>query len=250
MPLSQVLLFIASPIILLMLWEIGVRLDFIDGRFFPMPSKIAAELVRLLLEDTLILDIGSSCRRIVLGVIIGFIPGVVLGLIMGLWGWARSVFAPLVALTYPIPKIAILPLLLIIFGLGEMSNIMVVAIGVFFLGLINTYAGVRQIPEVYFDVVKVYNIKRLPILLRIVIPACLPDILTGMRLGVGYGLILIVAAEMVAADSGLGYRIWMSWETYVIIELYACLAVISIIGVILAVALEKLEDKLVHWKRT
>lgn len=248
--LNQPLLFIASPLIVLAIWEAGVLLELIDGRFFPRPSLIAAELVRLLFEDTLLIDIASSMRRIGLGVLIGFIPGVLLGLAMGLWSFARTFFAPLVALTYPIPKIAILPLLLIVFGLGEMSNIMVVAIGVFFLGLINTYAGVRQIPSVHFDVARVYGISRWALLTRIVLPASFPDIFTGLRLGVGYGLILIVAAEMVAAETGLGYRIWMSWETYVIKELYASLAVISIIGVLLAVLLEKAEEKLIHWKRT
>ncbi len=247
--INQVFIFVASPLFLLLLWEIGVRTSVIDGRFFPMPSVIAAEMVGMFVNDTLAADILSSLRRILFGVLIGFIPGVALGLAMGLWNWARSFFAPLVALAYPIPKIALLPLLLIIFGLGELSNIMVVAIGVFFLGLINTYAGVRRIPEVYFNIARVYQIGRTQTITRIVLPCCFPDIFTGLRLGVGYGLILIVAAEMVAADSGLGYRIWMSWETYLITELYVCLAIIAFIGVLLAVIIEKAEDKLVHWKR-
>lgn len=248
--ISQPLIFISSPLVILALWEIGARVGFIDSRFFPMPSKIIVEMISLFVEDTLAMDILVSLRRIGLGVLIGFVPGVLLGLAMGYWSWARSVFGPLVALTYPIPKIAILPLLLIVFGLGEMSNIMVVAIGVFFLGLINTYAGVRQIPATYFDVARVYRISKFSTFTRIVIPACFPDIFTGLRLGVGYGLILIVAAEMVAAGSGLGYRIWMSWETYLITELYACLAIIAIIGVLMAAILEKAEDKLIHWKST
>jgi ABC-type nitrate/sulfonate/bicarbonate transport system permease component len=242
-------LFVASPLTVLLVWELAARFALLDARFFPPPTRIGAEIARLFVHDTLVADILASMRRIGLGLLIGFFPGVALGLAMGLWSWVRSVFAPLVALTYPIPKIAILPLLLIVFGLGEMSNIMVVAIGVFFLGLINTYAGVRRIPKVYFDVAKVYRISRPSVLLKVVIPACFPDIFTGLRLSVGYGLILIVAAEMVAADSGLGYRIWMSWETYVIPELYACLAVIGLLGVLLAVVLEKAEDRIIHWKR-
>lgn len=247
---NRAILFFASPLFVLIIWEVAARTGIIDSRFFPEPTAIAAELVRLLLHDTLLTDIGASLSRIGIGLIIGFIPGVILGLAMGLKSWVRAALAPLIALTYPIPKIAILPLLLIIFGLGEMSNIMVVAIGVFFIALINTYAGVQQIPAVFYDVAKVYNISRWARLTKIIIPATFPDIFTALRLAVGYGLILIVAAEMVAADSGLGHRIWMSWETYVIKELYASLAVISLIGVFFALVLEKAEVKLIHWKKS
>lgn len=240
---------VASPFIVLAFWEMGVRVGLLDRRFFPPPSEILSELLRLLLEDNLGRDIRSSLRRIGFGLLVGFIPGTLLGMVMGLKDWVRAFFAPLVALTYPIPKIAILPLLLIIFGIGEASKIMVVAIGVFFLALINTYDGVRQIPKIHFEVARVYRIRRLEVFRRIVLPATFPAIFTGLKLGVGYGLVLIVAAEMVAAGSGIGYRIWMAWETFLIAELYACLATISLIGIGLAVILEKLEEKIIHWKR-
>ncbi len=246
--LRKGLVFVASPLVLLAIWEACGRLELVDVRFFPLPTRIAAYLVWLLREDALLLDILASLRRIGLGLAIGFVPGVFLGLAMGLSAWARAALGPIVALTYPIPKIAILPLLLIIFGLGETSNVMVVAIGVFFLALINTYGGVTQIPAIHFDVARVYRVRPLRRLTHIVLPAAFPGIYTGLKLAVGYGLILIVAAEMVAAGSGIGYRIWTSWETYVIVELYACLAVISLIGVVLSVALEGLERVLAHWK--
>ncbi len=247
--LKYKVLFVASPLVALSLWELAVRTAMLDRRFFPPPTEILAELVRLFREENLIKDIASSMRRIGSGLLLGFAPGVALGMAMGLWAWVRAIFAPLVAITYPIPKIAILPLLLIIFGLGELSNVMVVTIGVFFLALINTYEGVRQIPKIHFEVARVYRIRKRHIFLRIVLPATLPAIFTGLKLSVGYGLILIVAAEMVAANSGIGYRIWMSWETYVIRSLYACLAMISFIGIALAIILEKLEERIVHWKR-
>jgi len=246
--LRKALVFVASPLLLLAAWEISGRAGLLDIRFFPLPSRITAYLAWLLAEDHLLLDILASLRRIGLGLLVGFVPGVLLGLAMGLSSWARAALGPLVALSYPIPKIAILPLLLIIFGLGETSNVMVVAIGVFFLALINTYGGVSQIPQIHFDVAKVYRVRPLRRLSHIVLPAAFPGIFTGLKVAVGYGLILIVAAEMVAADSGLGFRIWTSWETYVIVELYACLAVISGIGVVLSVALESLERALAHWK--
>ena len=246
--MRQAAVFVASPLTLLAIWELCGRMGWLDVRFFPLPTKIAAYLVWLFREDALIVDILASLRRIGLGLLIAFVPGVLVGLAMGLSSWARMALGPLVALTYPIPKIAILPLLLIIFGLGETSNVMVVAIGVFFFALINTYGGVRQIPAIHFDVARVYGVRPWRRLTHIVLPAAFPAIFTGFKLAVGYGLILIVAAEMVAADAGIGYRIWTSWETYVIIELYAGLAVISVMGVLLSVGLEALERVLAHWK--
>ncbi len=246
--LRKAAVFVASPLVLLTIWEICGRAGWLDIRFFPLPTRIAAHLFWMFWEDHLIVDIGASLRRIGLGLAIAFVPGAFIGLAMGLSSWARMALGPLVALTYPIPKIAILPLLLIIFGLGETSNVMVVAIGVFFFALINTYGGVSQIPAIHFDVARVYRVRPWRRLTHIVLPAAFPAIFTGLKLAVGYGLILIVAAEMVAADAGIGYRIWTSWETYVIIELYACLAVISGIGVLMSVALEALERVLAHWK--
>ena len=239
-----------SPLVLLCAWEVAARTGVIDARFFPMPSRVAGAMARLTADGSLPLDILASLRRIAAGLALAFIPGVMVGLLMGLKGWARAAFGPLVALTYPIPKIALLPLLLIIFGLGEMSNIMVVAIGVFFLALINTYDGARQISSIHFDVARVYQVGRLQLLLRIVLPATFPAIFTGLKLSVGYGLILIVAAEMVAAESGLGFRIWTCWETFAILDLYVYLATISIIGIIISTGLEALEARLVHWKGT
>jgi ABC-type nitrate/sulfonate/bicarbonate transport system permease component len=246
--LRKAAVFVASPLVMLAIWELCGRMGWLDVRFFPLPTRIATHLVSMFREDAMLVDVLASLRRIGLGLLVGFLPGVLLGLAMGLSSWARAALGPLVALTYPIPKIAILPLLLIIFGLGETSNVMVVAIGVFFLALINTYAGVGQIPAIHFDVARVYRVRPWRRLTHIVLPAAFPGIFTGLKLAVGYGLILIVAAEMVAADAGIGYRIWTSWETYVIIELYASLAVISCIGVLLSVALEALERVLAHWK--
>ena len=247
--LGFTLLFIASPLGLLVIWELCTIYGFADERFFPRPTVIAIEMVRLLKEGPLLLDILASLTRIVLGLLFGFIPGVLIGMAMGLWKWPRAFFAPLVGIFFPIPKIAILPLLLIVFGINWKANVMVVVIGVFFIALINTYTGVRQVEKIHFDVARVYGIRRRSVLTRIVLMSSLPYIFAGLKLSAGKALIIIVAAEMVAADRGLGYRIWMSWEAYFIKELYVCLAIIAFIGISLAVALEKLESRLIHWKR-
>src|SRR4029450_4456601 len=117
----------------------------------------------------------------------------------------RAVFEPLIAATYPIPKSAILPLALLIFGIGEGSKVFMVAVGVFFPLAINATAGVLQISRIYLDVGRNFKASRWNMFWTIALPGALPIILTGVRLGIGMGLVLIAIAEMIGAKSGLGY---------------------------------------------
>ena len=141
----------ASPLGLLLIWEIAGRLGFIDVRFFPVPSSIIGVMAGMLMSGELIEHVLISLQRILLGFLLGGIPAIVIGIIMGISRPVRALVDPLIIATYPIPKSAILPFILLIFGLGEMSKIVMVAIGVFFPVAINATAGVLQIPPIYLD---------------------------------------------------------------------------------------------------
>jgi NitT/TauT family transport system permease protein len=149
---------------------------------------------------------------------------------------------------YPIPKIAILPLVMLIFGLGESSKWVIIAIGVFFPILINSMAGVISIEKIYHDVGKNYGANRLNQYLTIALPGALPLILTGIRIGWGIALLLIVAAEFVAAKSGLGWVIWQSWQTFAVEQMYVGIITISVLGFLSFLALDGLGKLLVPWK--
>src|ERR1700733_14506199 len=205
---------IASPIILLLVWEAAARLHFIDVRFFPAPSSVIVTMIEMLRTGELITNTLVSLRRLALGAVIGGVPALVLGIAMGLNRWVRAAFDPIVAATYPIPKSAILPLALLIFGLGEGSKIFMVAIGVFFPVAINATTGVLEINRVYLDVGRNYKANRWNTFWTIALPGALPVIMTGFKLGIGIGLVLIAIAEMIGAKSGLGYMIWTAWETF------------------------------------
>src|SRR3984885_4315025 len=148
---------IASPIALLAVWEIAARLNYIDVRFFPAPSSVIATMIEMLRSGELITNTLVSLRRLALGAVIGGVPALVLGIAMGLNRGGRPGFDPIVAATYPIPKSAILPLALLIFGLGEGSKIFMVAIGVFFPVVINSTTGVLEINRIYLDVGRNYK---------------------------------------------------------------------------------------------
>jgi NitT/TauT family transport system permease protein len=239
---------IASPIALLVVWELAARLNFIDTRFFPAPSSVIAVLIDMLRSGELVTNTLVSLRRLAWGTLIGGVPALVLGIAMGLNRWVRAVFDPLVAATYPIPKSAILPLALLIFGLGEASKIFMVAIGVFFPVVINATTGVLQINRIYLDVGRNYKANRWKTFWTIALPGALPVIMTGFKLGVGIGLLLIAIAEMIGAKSGLGYMIWTAWETFSVEQMYVGLFMIAIIGFVLSVALNELERVIIPWK--
>jgi len=239
---------IASPLALLVLWEVLARSGLIDARFFPPPSKIFAQLVVLVQSGELWQNTWASLQRLFWGGLIGGIPALVLGVIMGLYRPVRAVVEPLVAATYPVPKSAILPLMLLIFGLGEGSKIAMVAIGVFYPVLINAMAGVLQINRIYLDVGHNFQASRSQVFRTIAFPGALPFIMTGMKLGLGMGLILIAIAEMIGAKSGLGYMIWNAWELLSVETMYVGLLVIAVLGFVFTLALNEIERWVVPWK--
>jgi len=240
---------VLSPLALLALWELASRTGVLDDRFFPPPTSIASTFVELAKSGELWSNTWISVRRVLLGLALGATPALIIGLAMGLYRPVRAVLDPLVAATYPIPKSAIVPLLLLIFGLGEMSKIVMVAIGAFFPVVINTSAGVQEIPPIYRDVGRNYGASRWQTFRTIALPGALPMIMTGLKLAVGLGLILIVIAEMIGAKSGLGYMIWNAWQIFAVPTMYVGLITISILGVLFTLALTEIERVLVPWRR-
>ena len=243
------LISIASPIALLLLWECAARTGLIDTRFFPAPSSIFHALVTLAGTGELWRHTSASLQRLALGFLVGGIPALILGIVMGLNRAVYAVFEPLIAATYPIPKSSILPLVLLIFGLGEGSKIFMVAVGVFFPVAINATAGVHEINKIYLDVGRNFKASRWNTFRTIALPGALPFIMTGIKLGAGMGLVLIAIAEMMGAKSGLGYMIWAAWETVSVEQMYVGLFVIAIIGFVLSLILNEIEKRVVPWKR-
>ena len=242
------LLNVISPLALLIVWEICARFGFIDTRFFPAPSSVMASLIEMLRTGELVTHTAISMQRLVYGAVIGGVPALVLGIAMGLNRPIRALVDPLVAATYPVPKSAILPLALLIFGLGEGSKIFMVAIGVFFPMVINTTTGVLEINKIYLDVGQNFKANRWNMFWTIALPGALPVIMTGFKLGIGIGLVLIAVAEMVGAKSGLGYLIWSAWSTFAVEQMYVGLFVIAIIGFLITLGLNELERVIVPWK--
>ena len=239
---------VLSPLILLCMWELSARVHLIDTRFFPQPSDIFPVLGEMLQSGELIAHIGISVQRIAVGFVAGAVLGVLIGIGIGLVPIVREVVQPLVDTTFPIPKVALLPLFILMFGIGEPSKYAVIASAVIYLVLINTVAGVRNINRMYLDVATNFHASKMMMLLDVALPGALPLIMAGLRLGMGVALIVIVTAEFVGAKSGVGYLVWTSWQVLQVEKMYVGLLVIAAIGLASAALIDALERVLLPWK--
>lgn len=242
------LISIFSPLLLLLIWQLLGTFNVIDERFVPTPVSIARTGYEMAREDILWMHLKASFARIGAGFVIGSLIGIAIGVPMGLFRWLRAALDPIVAAVYPIPKISLLPLVMVFFGLGEASKIFIIAFAVVFIVLINTMSGVMAINPIYFDVAKNYRASRTKFFFKVVVPGALPSIFVGLRLAIGVALILIVAAEFVAARAGIGYLIWTSFEVMRVEEMFVGIILITAIGLITTFILKELERRLLPWR--
>src|SRR2546425_9043265 len=242
------LLFIVSPIVFIALWELAAWMKWIDTRFFPRPSLVILELIEMVRSGELPKHVGDTLVRIGVAFVFGAIGGVAVGLAMGLSRWVRAALMPMVAAIYPLPKVAIFPLILLIFGLGETSKIVTVAIAVFFLVLFPTVLGVTGIPRIYLDAGRNFGARGLDLYLRIALPGALPAILSGCRVALGVALIVIVSVEFVGSNSGVGYLIWNSWQLFNVNRMFVGLMTAAVLGYLAALLIDSLEKRLVPWR--
>jgi NitT/TauT family transport system permease protein len=239
---------LVSPLALLALWEMLVRTHVLDARFFPAPSAIAGNFADFARSGSLALNLGVTLQRIAAGLVLGGVPGVAVGLLIGVNRWARAWIDPLISLLYPVPKIALIPLVLLIFGLGEAGKYALIAIGVFFVMAINTQAGVRQIEPALLEAARAFRFRTGTLYRNVLLPAALPNIFAGLKLSIGIAIVLAVAAELRAANSGLGFVIWNAWETLQVERMYAALIVVSLLGYALSLAGDALERLALPWR--
>lgn len=229
-------------------WETSARLDLLPPALFSSPTEVVTTLWDSLLSGEMLGHLGATLARMLPGLLLGAIPGLILGLAMGWSATLRRAVDPILMAVHPIPKIAILPLLMIFLGIGEASRIAVAAVAAFFPILINTMAGVRQIHPIYFEVARNYGAPRLKVFTRVVLPGSLPMAMSGLRLAANVTLLVTIAAEIVMSENGLGALVWLAWETLQIEVLYATLIVVSILGITLSSGLQRLQKRLVPWQ--
>jgi NitT/TauT family transport system permease protein len=242
------LLYLISPIALLALWQVLLMLGIGDRRFVPAPSDIAWRYWEMVKSGELGRHTAVTLYRVFTGFVIGCIPGIVVGLLMAMFRPVRIFFDPLIASLFPIPKIALMPLLLLAFGFGDASKIALVVIAVFFPVVVNTYVGAANIEKIYWDVAKNYGATQWMVFRRIVFFGALPMIFAGLRIALAVSFIVLVASEFVATKAGIGYLIWNSWELLQVDVMFVGIVTVGILGLIATVALQEIQRKVIPWK--
>ena len=232
---------------ILILWEVGGRLGIISSLFFPRPSTIGRTLFEIIASGKIFEALAATFSRLFFGLLIGGSFGLLFGLAMGWFRPLQVVIDPIIFALHPIPKISIYPLILVVFGLGESSNIAIVAISTFFPMLINTMAGVRQISPIHFEVAENYGANRLNTFTHVVLPGSLPLILVGARLSLNTSLVITIAVELLTAREGLGAMIWLAWETFRTEEIFASLIVIALLGSSFNRILKFMHNRFLPW---
>lgn len=245
---SDIAIAVGSPLVLLALWQVAVMTGFFDYRFVPAPLGIVGTFVDMLASGELFEHIGISLMRVAIGFAAGVGSGVLVGLTMGIFRPVRAALTPIVASLFPVPKLAILPILILFFGIGELSKVLVIAIGVFFISLINTVSGVVNIDRIYIDVAKNLGVSGRSFYWNVAIPGALPAIVAGAKLSLGVALLLIVAAEFVGASSGVGYLIWSSWQNFSLDRMFVGLVTLAGLGYLFTMGLEFLEGRILPWR--
>jgi NitT/TauT family transport system permease protein/sulfonate transport system permease protein len=231
------------------LWELFARLGVWNPALLPPPSTIFKTLWAMITSKELVIDLGSSFRRAAFGFLLGSIAGIILGFLTGWFKIFRDMIGQLIQLFRPIPPIAIIPLVFVLFGIGEFSKYFIIFWGVFFPMWLNTHVGVSKVETHYIWAAKSLGASNGKIFVEVILPASSPFIVAGMRIGIAIALICLVAAEMAGASKGLGFRIFYSRLIFRPDKMIANIAVLGILGATFDRVFVWLRRKLMPWYR-
>lgn len=238
-----------SPLLLLALWEIAVRVGWLDERLIAPPSVVFIELWRLTNNGELGAALFVSLRRVLAGFAIAGLLGIALGVLMARVRLIETLLDPLVELFRPVSPLALFPLFILWFGIGEASKIFIIAFSSMFPIILNTYAGARSIDGNLFRASRSLGASSWEIMRTVVLPGSIPQIFTGLRIGWGIALIVIIAAEMIGAVRGIGYMVLDAQQTFRIPRVFASIVAIGALGLLTDLGFRWLRWRMLPWYR-
>ena len=238
----------ATLVGLVLLWQAAASAGLISSLFLPPPLAIVQALGKLAASGELWRHLSASGGRLAVGWVTGTVCGLLLGVAIGVFTIARSPGMAVVSALFPIPKIALVPLFILWFGIGEGSKIMTLAFGVFFPTVLTTAAGVDAVPRSLVRMGQAFGLSRWAILRHIVLPGALRAVLTGFRVTSSIAIILLVAAEMIGAERGIGAFVLQAGNLYDVEDLMAGIVVLSLLGLTVAWVLGRIERAVLVWR--
>jgi ABC-type nitrate/sulfonate/bicarbonate transport system permease component len=239
---------VAAFVALIGLWQLVTGTGFVSPIFLPSPARVVRALWELAVTGDLWRHLSASLVRIGYGWVLGTLFGVAAGLMIGLFTVSRAVGLPLVAALFPIPKIALLPLLILWLGIGEGSKVATIALSVFFPTVIATFSGVDSVPRNLIRMAQSFNVPLWRIVAQVLVPGALAGMLAGFRISIAAALLVLVAAEMIGAQYGLGAFLILTGNMMQTDRLMAGVVVVSILGLTMATVVGFVERRLLRWR--
>lgn len=234
--------------LLLAVWAVASSQKMVNPILLPSPAEVWHSALRLISSGSLFTDVAISVERVVLGFGLGAAVAIPLGLVMGLNPAANRLMTPVIELLRPIPPIAWIPLVIMWLGIGQMSKVIVIADGAFFPILLNTYMGFANVERIHVSAIQTFGANGLQRFRYVYFPSAFRHIVLGLRLGVSMAFIVLVAAELIASNAGLGYLINNASENFLPGEAIVGMITIGLVGYALNSVLRTLENRVVKWK--
>lgn len=253
-----------APAVVIIIWQASAMLGWVDPQVLPSPLAVVQKWIAYLLplqphtegswlawafSGELIVDSLGSLYRVAVGFAVGAGFALPLGLAMGASTHVYAWLNPLVQLLRPIPPIAYIPLSILWFGLGNPPAVFLIALGAFFPVLMNTIAGVRNVDGIYLRAARNLGASGTTLFLRVILPAAVPYILSGVRIGIGTAFIVVIVSEMIAVNNGLGFRILEAREYFWSDKIIAGMITIGMLGLAIDLAMNRLNNYLLRWHR-
>lgn len=245
---KQTALAAISIVSMLVAWQMASHFNLLDPVLVPSPLGIGLAALDALRDGSLLHNTFVSLGRVLLGFLVALIIAIPIGMLMGLSRLIQGLTEPLIELLRPIPPIALIPLAILWFGIGESSKIAIIAYGAFFPIFVSTLSGFRDVDPVHLRAACTLGATKSQLFRDVILPTAYPQIVTGARLGMSMAFIVLVAAELIASSAGLGYMINYARITFKTDEIFIGICTIGVLGFILNKALIELERRLVRWK--
>jgi NitT/TauT family transport system permease protein len=239
---------VSSLVGFFLLWEVVSRFELVDSLILPAPSAVFITFIGLVKSGELISHTSISLYRALLGFLLAAAIALPHGILIAWFKTVEDLTNPLVELFRPIPAVALIPVAILWFGIGNLSKIVIIAFACYFPIILNTISGVRQVDVNLLKVARLFNASRLQTLTKIILPSAFPSIMTGLRLGLAVSLILLIVTEMIGARSGLGLMIIEAEYTFKTEKMFAGIFTIGFIGFFFNELLVRVERRLTRWK--
>ncbi|GAB6928687.1 ABC transporter permease [Paenibacillus sp. JCM 10914] len=238
----------ALPILVLVLWQIAGYRGWIDTFFLPTPIAIWESLRGLVASGDMATHLWISINRAAAGFALGGSLGLIFGLLTGFSRKSELVLDPTVQMLRMIPHLAIAPLIILWFGFGETSKVLIIAKGAFFPLYVNTFLGIRRVDKKLFEVSRLLQFSRLQQIIQLVLPSALPNILMGLRLSLAVSWLGLVVAELIGSQSGVGFLINLAKQSSLTEQIFVGVIVFAIVGMIVDQFVRYLERRLLKWR--